>query len=95
VLIRDINFLAGLGVMDYSLLIIKREGEATRQSGEYESNFEPGVFFNVGIIDYLEEWTLRRKAERVFKTLITSEEVTASSPLHYADRLIEFIHQII
>ena len=88
ILVRDINFLADLGVMDYSLLIIKREGEASGQRGELESSKEPGVYFNIGIIDYLEEWTLRRKAERIFKTLITSEEVTASSPLHYADRLI-------
>jgi hypothetical protein len=35
ILIRDIKFLAKLGVMDYSLLIIKREGEATHQPGEY------------------------------------------------------------
>lgn len=29
----DINFLATLGVMDYSLLIIKREGLPTNQKG--------------------------------------------------------------
>jgi hypothetical protein len=31
ILVRDIHFLAELGVMDYSLLIIKREGEASGQ----------------------------------------------------------------
>lgn len=81
--------------MDYSLLIIKREGQPTSQQGEFPSTKEPGIYFNFGVIDYLEEWTLRRKAERVFKTLITSEEVTANSPSNYAERLIEFIHTII
>lgn len=81
--------------MDYSLLIIKREGTPTKAAGEYSSPEQPGILYHFGIIDYLEEWTLRRKAERVFKTLITSEEVTANSPLNYSQRLIDFLQQVL
>jgi len=40
--------------MDYSLLIIKREGVATKAAGEYPSLEEPGILYHFGIIDYLE-----------------------------------------
>lgn len=78
--------------MDYSLLIIKREGKQTGQIGEVKSNAEPQVVYHFGIIDYLEEWTMKRKAERVFKTMITNEEVTAQSPETYSERLIKLIN---
>jgi hypothetical protein len=38
ILTEDIKFLGELGVMDYSLLIIKREGNATNAAGEYPSS---------------------------------------------------------
>ena len=37
VLKRDIHFLAEIGAIDYSLLVIKRGGEFTNQPGEYLS----------------------------------------------------------
>jgi len=45
----------------------------------------------MGIIDYLEGWGLSRKAERMFKTMITREEVTVDSPEKYSRRLINLI----
>lgn len=59
--------------MDYSLLIIKREGQANPERGfaEVPSAANPNEIYNFGIIDYLEPWNLKRKAERAFKTMIT------------------------
>ena len=37
VLKRDIHFLAEIGAIDYSLLVIKRRGEFTNQPGEFLS----------------------------------------------------------
>lgn len=81
--------------MDYSLLIIKRQGKVTGQKGEFPSTREADICYHFGVIDFLEEWTMKRKAERAFKTMITSEEVTAHSPEAYGDRLISFISSII
>ncbi len=53
ILAADAKFLGELGVMDYSLLVVKRKGEETGQKGEYRSTAQPGVFYHLGIIDYL------------------------------------------
>lgn len=45
------------------------------------------MYYNIGIIDYLESWTLKRKAERAFKTMITKKKVTVTSPEEYSKRL--------
>ena len=37
ILKRDIHFLAEIGAIDYSLLVIKRRGEFTNQPGEFLS----------------------------------------------------------
>ena len=61
--------------MDYSLLIIKRKGppQIGNIISEIVSKENPEILYNIGIIDYLESWNLKRKAERAFKTLITEK----------------------
>ena len=94
ILSRDIEFLGQLGLMDYSVLIIKRHGEALKEPGEFAALDQDGVFYHIGIIDYLREWSIKSQAEKIFKTMITREEITAESPDNYATRLINFIGQI-
>lgn len=86
-----------MGVMDYSLLIIKRKGPPQERQtlSEIKSAENADELYNIGIIDYLEEWTLKRKAERQFKSLITTKKVTATSPEEYSQRLALFVDQII
>lgn len=92
-----------MSVMDYSILIIKRKGRVRDREEEnypYRYNEFPSYaaldeYYNIGIIDYLESWTLKRKAERAFKTMITSKKVTVTSPEEYSRRLSNFIDEII
>lgn len=95
VLTRDIEFLNDIGLLDYSLLIIKRKGDATNQFGQFASTKQQNVYYHLGIIDYLESYGQKRKNEQVFKTLITNEEATLNSPQNYSERLIAFINDIL
>lgn len=44
-----------MGVIDYSVLIVKRTGPATSEEdlNEFVSTAEEGIRYNIGIIDYL------------------------------------------
>ena len=44
-----------MGVMDYSVLIIKRKGppQTERRISEIPSEEHEEIFYNIGIIDYL------------------------------------------
>jgi 1-phosphatidylinositol-4-phosphate 5-kinase len=35
-----------------------------------ESEEEPGVFYHMAVIDYLQEWTHQKKTEKVIKNVI-------------------------
>ena len=61
---------------------------------ECRSTKDTNEYFIIGIIDYLESWTLKRKAERAFKSMITSKKVTAASPEEYGHRLSSFLDEI-
>lgn len=85
--------------MDYSVLIIKRKFDHDGHGSELKMNEcrstrNEDEYFSIGIIDYLESWTLKRKAERALKSMITSKKVTAASPDEYSYRLTHFLDEI-
>lgn len=45
----------------------------------------------IGIIDYLETWTVNKQSERFFKSVFfktKTEEISAQAPEFYSDRFI-------
>jgi len=72
----DSKFLASHNIMDYSLLLVVETA--------------PGGFgyqeYHIGIIDYLQKWTLSKKLEKAWKTTTNrgiSEKLSAIAPEPY------------
>jgi len=70
---KDVDFLRGCGLMDYSMLVaIEKRGP--RSSVKREDQDSNHAFTNgdktvhLAIIDYLQEWNLNKKLERAWKT---------------------------
>ena len=101
---RDAKFLRDVGLMDYSLLlgihiVQEQRPSDTRERQEKPPHmiaahsFEgPGAYV-MGIIDVLQYWTLRKRAERFFKILLKCRcaadlrnGMSAIEPYAYAKR---------
>lgn len=86
---EDINFLKKLGVMDYSLLVMKVNWEEVAffkkkkvdEVVPYDNNIfeirpsetEIGIHYHFTIIDYLQTYTALKNAENFFKKMIVRE----------------------
>jgi hypothetical protein len=59
------------------------------------SETEEGIYYNFGIIDYLQEYNVAKKTENFIKKMVTREFkesiVTVEEPEVYSNRLILFI----
>jgi 1-phosphatidylinositol-4-phosphate 5-kinase len=86
---KDIDFLRESDVMDYSLLIGIYDDYITASS-RY-SIFTHSSVYNVGIIDILQTYRFKKKAERGLKKIMTSEEPSSADPCSYSQRLLNFI----
>lgn len=80
-LTKDLELLQELGLVDYSLLMAYEEGEIGK-SGR----------IRLGIIDFLQPYTLDKKLESTVKKLVQRHEPTIVAPDQYARRLYEFAH---
>jgi len=59
---------------------------------------EPGLYYNLGIIDYLQPYTFKRAVERFVKKLQKLNphlEVSCQNPEYYSERFIDFIKKIV
>jgi len=70
-IMNDTKFLAGLEIVDYSLLLILDENKST---------------FRMGIIDYLRMYDLEKQLEHVGKKFIKGATPTIVSPDNYSER---------
>lgn len=86
---KDIDFIRESDVMDYSLLIGIYDDYITASS-RY-SIFTHSSVYNVGIIDILQTYQFKKKAERGLKKIIISEEPSSADPCSYSQRLLNFI----
>ena len=81
---RDVQFLQSMCIMDYSLLL----GVApVPREGTYE--------IVIGFVDVLQEYSLRKRAERWLKSIVYEKRIISCSPPHeYGERLLKFIESI-
>lgn len=103
-------FLRDCKLIDYSLIIMKIKLEdylkenqilfdqfKSKQVNPYAiipSNVDKSIAYVIGIIDYLETWTVKKKSEKFTKVLLffkfqSAEDVSAQGPTEYSDRFIE------
>jgi hypothetical protein len=96
---KDTTFLCDHNIIDYSLLL--------GISYDYSSEIRPmvgtgkdkGLYFYVGIIDYLQTYTTFKQLEAFSKNLIMlnvpKEDISVISPDQYCDRFVSFLCSIV
>ena len=109
ILDNDIKFYKRLSLMDYSLLFIiidfpnKIDPDYNQIIGllddpkyrghVYKSDDEKYIYI-IGIIDYLQKYNFKKKAEHFLKSIYNGKEknmVSAVEPILYGDRFFEFM----
>ncbi|KAL4499043.1 hypothetical protein ABPG72_016945 [Tetrahymena utriculariae] len=105
ILERDSQFLAKQQYVDYSLLIFKLDYKQYRldqiqTSKQLFQSFNcmkdvrnNGIYYHIGIIDYLQEYNYKKKIEHKLKEVRYGQQADASiqEPNYYSQRFIEQI----
>lgn len=105
----DSLFLSELNLMDYSLLLgVHEKDNYCTESGKFDipdgmstlCQFESKdgkTLYSVGMIDFLQEYNLKKKLERFFKIVLLckdSEGISVINPRKYQDRFMEKMNSI-
>lgn len=77
---KDFKFLSDLKLIDYSVLI----AIDPQNSNNY----------SLGIIDFLQNYSFKKKLEKNFKLLIRSQAPSVATPEDYCSRISNFIEQV-
>lgn len=85
---EDLMFLRDHEVMDYSILIIDINSSLQIDSRYQISGSRPIL---VGIIDFFQEFNLKKNAEFKLKKLFVNEEISCIPPSDYYFRLLNFL----
>jgi hypothetical protein len=88
---NDSKFLMQAGVMDYSLIVAVYKSE---DSGLFPSP-DLKLWFKLGIIDFLGEFSFKRKAEYYVKLIRHGKKIRMCSvmnPVSYYERFINFVN---
>ncbi|CAD8161005.1 unnamed protein product [Paramecium octaurelia] len=101
-LIKDSNFLENQKLIDYSLLVMIIDWKAqqqllTKQLSDQQINIIPsikeqGIYYHIGIIDYLQQWNVNKSLERKTKKIIRMNlqlDTSAQEPNRYGKRFKE------
>ena len=97
---KDGNFFRDLGLIDYSLMVFvvdkkRYEAEGNKEIKPYHelssipSVSYPGLYYNLGIIDYLQPYDFQKKGERFLKRTIKcncSLDTSSQPPDRYSQR---------
>lgn len=101
---KDGRFFCELGLIDYSLMVFvidrkKYEDENPGQKplpyhelSSLESLSYPGLYYNIGIIDYLQPYDFGKKGERCLKRTINANcslDTSAQPPGRYSQRFTD------
>ena len=89
----DVAFLKGINIIDYSLILaiypktmtLNREN-ILEGTGEYS--------YSIGIIDFLQLYTLSKKIELFYKKIRCKKSLSVCSPNRYALRFNEFMRHV-
>lgn len=107
---EDTAFFRKTGFMDYSLYLVKVRKERgigllaeMRQNPSnplysIESTSEPGVFYNIGIIDYFQKYTMKKFLEKFMKKVMHADyglDTSSQDPKTYAVRFLKFMRTIV
>ena len=90
---EDIIFLRTQNIIDYSLLSAFYS-DKTESDNRYfiEGTLES---YSIGIIDFLQQYTLSKKLELLYKKLKGKKNLSVCPPNKYSLRLIQFLNKII
>ena len=101
---KDTEFLRSQGIMDYSLLLIVEQITSKLQTAhrfenlsrnEYKS-YDNSMIYHLGIIDFLQQWTVQKKLEAFARSRILMRDPWLSScirPSLYQLRFLRFIRK--
>eukprot|EP01080_Neovahlkampfia_damariscottae_P006499 gene6499-10507_t len=101
-LTEDCKFLANNEIMDYSMLLgIDEEPEnefeqTVKNRFTHLKSVEGNQHYYLGIIDILQKWNLKKKAEVQYKqTLLQNDKskLSAMPPKDYANRFLNFLNE--
>ena len=91
---EDTRFFQELGIIDYSLLVAFYT-ESVDFDHRYLLRGNYGQIYSIGIIDFLQQYTLSKRIELAYKKMKCKKNLSVSSPDQYAARLVKFsIHTI-
>lgn len=96
----DTEFLRGLNLIDYSLLVVRVAGDLSAPAsfwgrlGRARSAVSPEEHYHIALIDYLQKWDLGKKSEKWWKNLFGKHDVSALQPSDYQLRFMRFIKEI-
>jgi hypothetical protein len=96
---NDTQILSALGLMDYSLLVTICRGEVPDyvQSHYVYRSSVCGVAYLVAIIDFLQDYDIKKKGETFWKHSIKGvpmNELSSVKPEYYRSRFMDFIEKI-
>lgn len=106
---KDSDFLCSQGIMDYSLLMGIQSSEYFVDTSQLPRNRRDLLFtqpatsvagpslYHFGIIDFLQQWTLEKKMERFYKTVVKRKDpegVSALPPKPYKFRFQQKMSRI-
>jgi hypothetical protein len=88
----DVRFLEEAGIMDYSLLlgVYENFSDAANRYTVYSTD---SIVYNIGIIDFMQEFNLAKKAEREMKKVISGKDISSVNPHRYAERFLSFVDE--
>ena len=100
-LTEDCKFLSNNEIMDYSMLLgieekNEKDFEQTIKNKFTHLKSEDGKEYHLGIIDILQKWNLKKKAEVRYKeTLLQNDKskLSVMPPKDYANRFLNFLNE--
>ena len=87
---KDVEYLSSVEVMDYSILlgICENYHEASNRYTIFSVRNE---VHNIGFIDFIQEYDIKKKVERKIKKTVSNQEISSLEPAEYARSFIYFI----
>jgi hypothetical protein len=92
-LIDDSVFFKKLNIIDYSILVGFYDEKELLGTRYYTDGIGERSYC-IGVIDFLQEYTIGKKIELLFKRLKGKVNTSVCSPSKYSERFVEFLKKI-